>query len=59
MTTDQLEALSEKVRRGEPIAFHEAIAVIDYQETLKAARKRKGFWRKLFQCLGLGEGEAL
>ena len=34
-----LEALSDKVRRGEPIGFLQAIAVINYQEQLRAERE--------------------
>ena len=34
-----LEALSDKVRRGEPISFIEAIAVVNYQGQLAAERK--------------------
>lgn len=41
MKTDPgLEALSNKVRHGEPIGFLEAIAVIDYQEHLRKERER-------------------
>lgn len=55
MTTDELEALSEKVRRGEPIGFGEGIAVIEHQESLRVSRERRGFWSRLRQRLGLGE----
>ena len=34
-----LEVLSDKVRSGEPIGFLEAIAVINYQEQLRAERE--------------------
>ena len=34
-----LEALSDKVRKGEPIGFFEAIAVINYQENLRRERE--------------------
>ena len=40
MTRDEtLEALSNKVRKGEPVDFLEAIAVINYQETLRRERE--------------------
>jgi hypothetical protein len=35
----RLEELSEKVRRGEPIKMHEALEVVEYQETLKRHKK--------------------
>ena len=38
MKDDRLEMLSDKVRMGEPIDFHEAIEVIDYQMKLKQER---------------------
>jgi hypothetical protein len=54
--TDELEALSDKVRRGDPIGFHEALAVVEYQTALRAARDRQGFWRTLFRKMtSLGE----
>ena len=42
MTTlrdETLEALSDKVRKGEPVDFLEAIAVINYQENLRRERE--------------------
>ncbi len=33
MLDDRLEALSDKVRRGIPIGFGEALEVIEYQNT--------------------------
>ena len=40
MTRDEtLEALSDKVRKGEPVDFLAAIAVINYQETLRRERE--------------------
>lgn len=49
LSDKELEDLSDKVRRGEPIGFSEAIAVIDYQERLKADKKQKGFLSRLFR----------
>jgi hypothetical protein len=39
MTDEALEALSDKVRKGEPIGLLEAIAVINYQENLRRERE--------------------
>lgn len=36
---ETLEALSDKVRKGEPVGFLEAIAVINYQENLRRERE--------------------
>jgi hypothetical protein len=56
MTThcDLLEALSDKVRMGEPIDFFDAIAVIEYQERLRQERKEnsllgqlRSWWRSV------------
>jgi hypothetical protein len=56
MTTerDLLEALSDKVRMGEPISFFDAIAVIEYQERLRQEREKnsllgqlRSWWRSV------------
>lgn len=47
---EALEVLSDKVRKGEPIGFLDAIAAINYQDRLKAeleARLRKTFLGRL------------
>ena len=36
---ETLEALSDKVRKGEPIGFLEALAVVNYQENLRRERE--------------------
>ena len=36
----RLEELSDKVRKGIPISFIEALAVINYQEKLKANKPK-------------------
>ena len=41
-----LEEISDKIRKGEPVGFLEAIAAINYQENLKA--ERKAMLRKTF-----------
>ena len=48
----RLEELSDKVRRGTPVSFIEAMEVIEYQENLKK-NKRKSFVRRVidwFNC---------
>jgi hypothetical protein len=40
MKDERLEILSDKVRRGEPIEFSEAIEVVVYQERLRQERKQ-------------------
>ena len=49
MTTerDVLEALSDKVRMGEPISFFDAIAVIEYQERLRQEREENSLLSQL------------
>ena len=37
----RLEELSDKVRKGVPIDFEEALEVIEYQENLRAEREAK------------------
>ena len=43
MKDERLELLSDKVRRGIPIGFIEALEVIEYQESIK---KEKVSWRQ-------------
>lgn len=56
-----LEALSDKVRCGEPVSFQQALRVIEYQERLRAEREkrlwyrikmwaREGWFRILWKC---------
>ena len=47
----RLEELSEKVRKGCPIGFLEALEVIKYQESLKNKNKNKKWYQKLFDTL--------
>lgn len=51
MSEKRLEELSDKVRRGEPIPFSNAIEVIQYQEDLKKNRKLKNKFIKFFDKL--------
>ena len=46
VANQRLEELSEKVRKGYPISFHEALEVIEYQESIK--KKHKKWYQKLF-----------
>lgn len=40
-TDPALEAISDKIRSGEPVGFLEAIAAIDYQERVRAEREAR------------------
>jgi len=57
----ELEALSDKIRMGEPVGFWQAIAVVDYQarlrnERLAAMRKtRMGRLRLWLKSLTKGQ----
>ena len=46
VANQRLEELSEKVRKGCPISFYEALEVIEYQESIK--KKNKKWYQKLF-----------
>jgi len=46
-----LEALSEKVRCGEPIGLLEAIAVINYQENMRHQREANSLVARLKRWL--------
>ena len=50
---ERLEMLSNKVRRGEPIDFSEAIEVIHYQEQLKQDRKNNSLINKIKRFFGV------
>ena len=60
MRTDPvLEAISDKIRSGEPVDFLEAIAAIDYQTQLRAEREAnslRGRLRSWWRALGGGNG---
>ena len=49
MTIDRelLESLSDKVRKGEPVSFLEAIAVINYQMELRRDREARSLKGRL------------
>lgn len=42
-----LEQLSDKIRKGEPVSFIEAIACINYQQAWQAHRKANTRWERL------------
>jgi hypothetical protein len=42
----RLEAVSDKIRKGEPVGIFEAIEAIDYQEALRNERKQQTPWAK-------------
>lgn len=44
---EELEAISDKIRRGEPVGFLEAIAAIEYNERLRVEREAKSFAGRL------------
>ena len=49
---ERMESISEKIRKGEPVDFFEAIAAIDYQEgrrQMEAERKSNKWWRRLIR----------
>lgn len=45
MKDERLELLSDKVRRGIPIGFIEALEVIEYQESIK--KEKVSWWQKI------------
>jgi hypothetical protein len=48
---ESLESLSDKMRKGEPIGFLEAIAVINYQENLRREREANSLVARLKRWL--------
>ena len=52
MKDDRLEMLSDKVRRGEPIDFADAIEVIDYQMKLKQEQINHSWVNRLRRFFG-------
>ena len=51
MKDDRLEMLSDKVRKGIPIDFSEALEVVEYQEALRRERD-KSVWQRFIHWLG-------
>lgn len=48
---ETLEALSDKVRKGEPIGFLEAIAVVNYQVNMRREREENTLLARLKRWL--------
>ena len=53
MKDERLERLSDMVRMGEPIDFHEAIEVIDYQMKLKQERINNSWVNRVRRFFGM------
>lgn len=55
MNDEVMEMLSNKVRKGEPVSLLDAIAVINYQATLRAERRvnrSKNPWGRFLNWIG-------
>ena len=46
-----LEEVSDKIRKGIPVSFFEAIDAINYQEAIRIEKKKNSFFRKLLRFL--------
>jgi hypothetical protein len=46
-----LEELSDKIRKGIPVSFFEAIDAINYQEAIRIEKKKNSFFGRLFRFL--------
>ena len=46
---EALEAISDKIRSGEPVGFLEAVAAINYQATKQEHARRNVWWRRLLR----------
>lgn len=44
-----LEAISDRIRCGEPVGMFEAIAAIEYQERRQAHERYNVWWRRAFR----------
>ena len=55
MRDKKLEEISEQIRKGEPVGFLEAIAAINYQQTLQAERKKHTLFARFIRWV---KGEA-
>ena len=52
MKDERLEMLSDRVRRGIPVDFSEAIEVIDYQQRLQQERKNNSWMNRVRRFFG-------
>jgi len=48
---EHLERICEKIRKGEPVGFLEAVAAINYQGQLKAEREAGRWYKRLWRRL--------
>lgn len=48
---EYLEAVSDKIRGGEPVGLLDAILAIDYQEQLRNERDANKWWRRFLRVL--------
>lgn len=48
---EYLEAISDKIRKGEPVGFLEAVAAINYQFQLRAEREANRWHKRLWRWL--------
>lgn len=48
---EQLEIISDKIRKGEPVGFLEAIAAINYQGQLRAEREANRWYKRLWRWM--------
>lgn len=46
-----LEAISDRIRCGEPVGLFEAIAAIDYQERRQAHERNNVWWRRVVRWI--------
>jgi len=52
-----LEEVSDKVRKGIPVSFFDAIGAIKYQEDIRIEKKKNSFFRKLIGFLTFNRKE--
>ncbi len=53
----RLEAISDKIRCGEPVGFFEAIEAIEYQETLRKEREQNSIINRIKRAWNVVRGE--
>ena len=46
---ETLERISDRIRSGEPVGYLEAIAAINYQQSLRDWEKRNSFFARLWR----------
>jgi hypothetical protein len=45
----QLEKISDRIRKGEPVGMFEALEAINYQEAIRIEKQKNSFFRKLIK----------